>query len=459
MKTAIGTAVAFVCFALVLPDRVWGASPFRHGVASGDVTDTGAVIWGRAEREATLVVEYATTPDFSDLKPGGTMRVSAEADFTGTVLVTGLTPATRYYYRIRPERAEGTSATGTFSTAPPPDAARDVSFLWGGDLGGQGLCRQPEYAIFTPMKALAADFFLFGGDTIYADSLCPTPPNAPGADFIATTQPQFWAKHRYQREDRPLRDLLATTPVYAVWDDHEVRNDFSGPTEPLAPFGFKAFFDYFPIRRVPEEPLRLYRKFRWGKHLELFVLDTRQYRSPNLQPDGPDKTLLGAAQRQWLLDGLAASTATWKAIFSSVPLSAHTGNVKTGRDGWGGDLPGTGFTTELTRIITHIRSRRIQNVVWFSTDVHVARVLSYDPGQDGTTDFYEFISGPLSAITGNLDPLDRTFHPRVLYEETNFFNFGLVRIHGQTGQLAVEIRDQQGNVRYGMTLPPLRSTR
>ncbi|MCS6926642.1 MAG: alkaline phosphatase D family protein, partial [Candidatus Binatia bacterium] len=390
---------------------------------------------------------------FGDRTHGGTVQVSAETDFTGTVDLTGLAPATRYYYRVR-QHEDGTAAEaiGTFTTAPPPDVPSPVSFVWGGDLGGQGFCRRPAYTIFTPMKALGADFFLFGGDTIYADTPCPAPPNVPGADFIATTQQEFWAKHRYQREDGPLRDLLAATPVYAVWDDHEVSNDFSGRTEPLAPFGFKAFFDYFPIRRAPEEPLRLYRKFRWGKHLELFLLDTRQYRSPNSQPDGPSKTLLGAAQLQWLLDGLATSTATWKAIFSSVPLSAHTGNVLKGRDGWGGDFFASGFTTELKKILTHLRSRQVQNVVWFSTDLHVARVLSYDPERDGTSDFYEFISGPLSAIPGDLDPLDPTFHPRILYEETNFFNFGFVRIDGHTGRLTVDIRDQEGKVRYTLSL-------
>lgn len=449
--------VMVVGLALVSSDIVreaWGE--LRHGVASGDVTDTSAVIWARAEHAATLTVEYATTADFGDRTHGGTVQVSAETDFTGTADLTGLTPATRYYYRVR-QRGDGKEAetTGTFTTAPPPHAMHPVSFVWGGDLGGQGFCRRPAYAIFTPMKASAADFFLFGGDTIYADSPCPAPPNVPGADFIATTQQDCWAKHRYQREDGPLRELLAAMPVYAVWDDHEVRNDFSGPTEPLAPLGFKAFFDYFPIRRTPEEPLRLYRQFRWGKHLELFLLDTRQYRSPNSHPDGPYKTMLGAAQLRWLLTGLATSTATWKAIFSSVPLSAHTGSVLKGRDGWGGDLFARGFATELEKIGTHLRSHRVQNVIWLSTDLHVARVLSYDPDQDGTRDFYEFISGPLSAIPGNLDPLDQTFHPQILYEETDFFNFGFVRIDGASGRLTVEIRDQEGQVRYSLSLAAL----
>jgi alkaline phosphatase D len=247
--------------------------------------------------------------------------------------------------------------------------------------------------------------------------------------------------------------LLAATPVYAIWDDHEVKNDFAGPTEPLMPLGLKAFLDYFPIRRVAEEPQRLYRSFRWGQAVELFILDTRQYRSPNRQVDGPDKIMLGPTQLRWLLDRLAASTATWQIIVSSVPLSAHTGSPLTGNDSWGkGEFSG-GFDTELGKIVTALRDHHLRNVAWLSTDIHVARILSYDPDQDGTVDFHELISGPLSAATGNFDPLDETFHPSILYQENKFFNFGVVKIDGKGDALTVEIRDQAGKVHYTRTLP------
>ncbi len=444
-----------ILWALFVPCSASPAPPkLSHGVASGDVTDTSAVIWARADEATTLVVEYASSPAFGEVQAGGTMPVSAASDFAGTVVLTGLQPAQRYYYRVRPQGAEvATSVVGSFTTAPKPDQPRDVTFLWGGDLGGQGFCRRPEYTIFTPMRALGADFFIFGGDTIYADSPCVSPPNTPGADFKATTQQEFWTKHRYQREDRPLRELLAVTPVYPIWDDHEVKNDFAGPTEPLTPLGLKALLDYFPVRRVLEEPQRLYRSFRWGQRLEVLLLDTRQYRSPNLQTDGPDKTMLGATQLRWLLERLATSTATWQVIVSSVPLSTHTGGLLTGNDSWGRGLVSSGFDTELRKIVLAFQARRLRNVVWLSTDIHVARILSYDPNQDGVADFHEFINGPLSAITGNLDPLDPTFHPRLLYEENDFFNFGVVKIDGTSGALTVEIRDQEGKVHYTLTLP------
>jgi alkaline phosphatase D len=425
-----------------------------HGVASGEVTANSAIVWARADRAATLVVEYAGNAAFRRSQTAGKVRVTAKTDFTGVVAITGLQPATRYYYRVRPTKTAVTGVSGSFVTAPPAEQSHTVTLLWGGDLGGQGFCRQPAYAIFRPMAAQAADFFLFGGDTIYADSPCPSPPNAPGSDFVAQTQKQFWAKYKYQREDPELRTLLAGTPVYAIWDDHEVKNDFAGPTQPLTPLGLKAFWEYFPFPRPAQQnERRLYRSYRWGKHLELFILDNRQYRSPNTQADGPDKTMLGAAQRHWLLDGLASSTATWRIIMSSVPLSTQTGSPATGNDSWAKGAFSSGFDSELGAIVSTLQNSKKRNVIWLSTDIHVARMLSYDPDQDGAVDFYEFISGPLSAITGNLDPLDETFHPQVLYEETEFFNFGVVRIDGQSGALTAEIRDQEGKAHYTLTLP------
>ena len=75
----------------------------------------------------------------------------------------------------------------------------------------------------------------------------------------------------------------------------------------------------------PDDPHRLYRTVRAGADLELFILDTRQYRSRNADQDGPAKTMLGEKQLQWLLRGLAESTATWKVIVTTVPLSISKG--------------------------------------------------------------------------------------------------------------------------------------
>lgn len=444
------------------------SSPFldnnelAHGVATGDVTDSTALIWFRTAGPANVQIEWARADSGArrDVVPGrsAVITTTQHYDFTASARMDGLAPATSYDYRILQvsggERVVLREAgRGRLTTAASSDRPEPVKFLWGGDLGGQQRCR-PEgsgYAIFDRMFEARPGFAVLLGDLIYADDRCPSPPNVPGADFMASTLEGFRAKHRYQREDRALRRFLSVVPVYAIWDDHEVRNNFSGPHEPLMPVGRQAFLEYWPIGTPPEDPHRLYRKVRRGADLELFLLDTRQYRSLNEEPDGEHKTMLGAAQREWLVDGLTRSTATWKVIATSVPLSNRKpGTVRLpGNDSWARGADGTGFQTELRTIVGTILDHRIRNVVWLAADVHYAQINAYDPDGDGVADFHEFISGPLSAATVTPVLPDPVLRPSTLYSEGGFSNFGLVAVNGTS--LRVEILDETGRSHFART--------
>jgi alkaline phosphatase D len=164
--------------------------------------------------------------------------------------------------------------------------------------------------------------------------------------------------------------------------------------------------------------------------------------------------MLAEKQLSWLLKGLAQSSATWKIIASSVPLSAPTGSMAwlRGRDGWASGYLFTGFETELLKIVDFIRTHPVHNVVWVTTDVHFAQFTAYDPDKDGAVDFHELVSGPLSAILGEPEFLDSTLNPQVLYQGSGFYNFGVVRIDGQSKDLTAEIRDQRGARRFTLTL-------
>jgi len=115
-----------------------------HGVASGDITATDAVVWARASRAARMVVEY--TPVGAPTRPPARRdgpSVTAVDDFTGKVVLTGLTPDTRYLYWVRfvSESEQVVSGPGQFRTAPADGVARAVTLVWWGDLGGQEYCR------------------------------------------------------------------------------------------------------------------------------------------------------------------------------------------------------------------------------------------------------------------------------------------------------------------------------
>jgi alkaline phosphatase D len=252
------------------------------------------VLWARGVRPGEVAVDVVAE---GAAGRRAVLIARAADDLTGKSRIDGLAPSTRYRYRVT---QDGASAEGEFVTAPAPGEPARVRFLWGGDLGGGGFCRPAEggYSIFPAMLRHPADFFLFVGDTVYTDVPCHRPGVAPGGNFRAVTLAQYRARHRHNRLDPGLQALLRRMSVYAIWDDHEVRNDFAGTIEPRMPIGRQAFLDYWPIWPPVEEPGRLYRRIRWGRLLEVFILDTRQYRSVNSMPDGGADEEAGAAVRR-----------------------------------------------------------------------------------------------------------------------------------------------------------------
>jgi len=537
------------------------AQPLRvtHGVAAGDVTATSAVIWSRASGKSRMVVDYVSatepkSPAFRQIGPS----VDAGSDFTGKVLLDGLSPDTRYLYWVRFVGGQGSGAmseTGQFKTAPAEDMARPLTLVWWGDIGGQSYCRDPEggYALFAQMARLAPDLAIANGDSIYSDSTCPPvtalpdhprnvlspDPETAAHQLITATDPRwkssseilaaFRAKWKYNLEDDAYQRFRAQTPHLYQWDDHEVINDWSPgeenlgtirgvpdarPMSALIGHGRTSFFDYTPIR--PDAQGRIYRSFRFGKLAEIFLLDDRSYRDDNVVPDGTgkavevrlrngerrrlegkEKTMLGAAQREWLLKGLRDAEARgvlWKIISTDDPLSCVTGSYElfspegpmmplyTIRDGWAAGVRLTadrdgnqgnplGFESELRGILTAIKAADVRNIVWLATDVHYGRLLRYEPASDlSGLVFHEFIAGPASAISLQPSPLSRTFTPIELFAQgrrsdparPSFFNFGVLRIAAD-GSLTVEIRDAEGVVpqdergrRGGLTLTPAR---
>jgi alkaline phosphatase D len=481
-----------------------------HGVAVGDVTATSAIIWARGSGESSLrvtVQREGTSPDTALRRQ---VPVAAARDFTGKVFVDGLTPDTPYRYTAA--FSGGPSEEGHFRTAPAATQAKGVRFAWSGDLGG-GVCRDQRegYAIFNAINREPLDFFLALGDMIYADFTCEDTglygnAQVPGEFGPSADMPNYWAHWRYNREDAGYRRMLARVPYYAIWDDHEVSNDFGplhvapGPTKdsekPLIALGLAAFLDYNPVAEHAETPKRIYRSFRWGKHLELIILDTRQYRDANFALDNAKtpKSMLGREQLSWLKNTLERSDATWKVIVSSVPMSVPTGvnpevpkedvaafmqvtgldkilahmNRSGGIDSWANYEQGAGFEQELIEILRFMQRHGVNNNIWLTTDVHFAAAFRYTPFTDAPS-FRprEYITGPLSALLFPNRLFDTTLGTEQLffygaekftdirsYEAAKpWFNYGTVAVD-DTGNLTVKIHKVDGTVVYQDTLRP-----
>ncbi|AIE59998.1 alkaline phosphatase D family protein [Bacillus methanolicus] len=419
-----------------------------HGAASGEVTDTSAVLWARTSQPAMVRFEVSDDASFKKaiIK---TEKAASKHDLTVQVKVTRLKPDTIYYYRVQALPGSN-QVSGTFKTAPAKNELKPLTIVWGGDTGGQG--NIPPFKAFSEMADLKPDFFLFSGDTIYADNATPAVPNPPSKNIE-----DFWAKYKENRTDPNLRKLLQSTSTYAIWDDHEVKNDFSGPFEPLTSTGFRAFTDYWPISDERSSSGKLYHKFSWGNTVDLFILNNRSYRDPDTKPDGMDKTMLGQEQLEWLKKELLNSDAQVKLIASSVPISIPTGKPNA-RDSWAnGDNinpnDNTGYEHEFAKISKFIKENNIKNVNFVTADIHYADIIQYDPDHNGTVDYREFASGPIGAGTGQPTTLDPTFGPERLYAEGGFFNFGVIKVDPGLKQLTVEIRDENGKVHFHRDFP------
>ncbi|MEB3367973.1 alkaline phosphatase D family protein [Saccharopolyspora mangrovi] len=474
-----------------------GRPVLTHGVQLGDPRPDGAVVWTRADRPSRMFVEISGRPDFRDALRIPGPELTPDTDGTGELLLSGLPAGREVHYRVTAEDLDGRVAsenlTGSFRTVRQDRG--DVRFLWSGDVVGQGWGINPDIGGMTIYRAMAErepDFFLHSGDTVYADGPLKesvTLPDGrvwrnvvtPEKSKVAETLAEYRGQFAYNLLDENVRAFAANVPQLVQWDDHEVTNnwypgevlDNDAYTEKrvdvLAQRAFQAFHEWQPVRKTDAVDGRVYRKVSHGPLLDVFVLDMRSYRDPNSPGTAPER-VLGDAQARWLVEELTKSRATWKVIASDMPIGIIVpdgDNIEAVANG----LPGApnGRESELARVLQEISRRQVRNVVWMTADVHYSAAINYSPERaafSGFDEFWEFVSGPLHAGAFGPSEMDPTFGPEVAFVSAptrqgaspleGFQHFGEVNIDGETGQLTVDIRDQQGTSLWAKTLDPRR---
>jgi alkaline phosphatase D len=475
-----------------------------HGVQSGDVSTDAGVVWARADRPSQMLVEVSTTESFKEARALPPIAALPESDFTAKVLLENLPAGQDIFYRIKfrdlshPD-ISGEAVSGRFRTAPAD--RRDVSFVWGGDVAGQGWGINPDdggMVSFATMRRHQPDFLIHSGDTIYADGVFSAEVKLPDGKVwknlmipekakVAETLEEFRAAHKYNFLDDNVRAFNSEVPIFVQWDDHEVTNNWSASKQLSAAYkvrdinllaarASRAFHDTYPLRESIVEPGRVYRTINYGPHLDVFMLDERSYRGPNganLQDTyGPDAYFLGPDQLAWLKRGLKDSRATWKVIASDMPLSLIVYDDYANRRGSEafaqGDGPPRGRELEIADLLRFIRDSNIANTVWLTADVHYAAAHYYNPDKaqfQEFTAFWEFVAGPLHAGTGWQNELDNTFGPEVRFAKPapmgktlspsdGYQFFGHVRIEGASGRMTVTLRDRADTALWATTLDP-----
>ena len=342
---------------------------------SGDPRPTRLSLWARASGPAQIAWQFSTGADFAPSDQTTFVPVTETTNFAARVDLGGLSPNT--LYRLRPIVANADQPsrwnfgpTISARTAPLPSTDAPVTFAFCADIH-EATHNPTLLGLLAQLGTHRPDFAVVLGDFPYADG-------APAA----ANQQEYWDKHTVVRAMPHVGDLLRAQPLVAVWDDHEVVNDWdsSRPAD-LIRYGVKAWHDFFAAAPVPPADSGLYRRLSFGRHLDLFILDTRYYRDPKLQPDDADKTMLGTAQKSWLKEQLLQSTASFKFIVSSVPLRFGT----TGSDYW------EGYATERSELFAFLQQHNISGIAFLSGDQHWAAVHNHPEG------YSEIMAGPVSA--------------------------------------------------------------
>jgi len=388
------------------------AAELTHGPMIGHTTSTTARVWvrtgGSCQLHARALPRNGGRAILSEK-----IRLLESDNFCGSVVLKGLSPSTTYSYRILLDNKEQRpSVLQEFATFPAEKHRGILRVGFGHSLIGSG-----DQTTWRSIAGKKPDLFILMGDNIYSNS---TDPGKQRRMYL-----QF-------RADPHFRAFAASTPIYAVWDDHDYGVNNSDRTQPGKEKSLKTFNEIWA--NPPSQAGKakgIWTRFAVGKSAFL-LLDVRYHRSPNDDPDGPDKTMLGPEQRAWLLEQLAGSTETFKFIVSG--SSWNCGGVES----W--NHP---FLYEYDTILAAIEHRRVNGIILLGGDQHFHKI-GVRPGESwGGYDLHEWMAGQ---IWNSKESQKRTLTPR---------GFGIITIDTKASPATsrLEFFDEHGKPRLGRRIP------
>lgn len=275
--------------------------------------------------------EVADNPQFKNAFHTSWIKADPEYDYVIKTKVTGLRASTQYYYRLQygtDKKGIVRGRTCSFKTHGGAKASVRTSFVvvtgmnfnkfhhGGARSSGayQGKDKHLGYPALASMGKLKPDFFIGTGDNVYYDG-----PRA----TAAKTPAQLRKKWHEQFVQPRYVDLFANVPTYWEKDDHDHRFDDCDNTEgrlPSSELGIRIFKEQVPITDPQDPDAVTYRTYRVSNQLQIWMPENRDYRSPNLSPDGPQKTIWGKAQKEWIKRTLSESDAAFKIFVSPTPM-------------------------------------------------------------------------------------------------------------------------------------------
>ena len=246
-----------------------------------------------------------------------TSSQAVDADGYAKLRISGLDPQTRYFWRVEDNGVEDTTLHGSFRTHPVTGLPASFSWAFIACAGsaplvpGVGDVLYPERLSNHPvhLDVIARDPLgvTHMGDRGYYD------PGGVAGSTVADYQ-RFYDDVRLQPVQHELYRSVATD---WIWDNHD---SWRPGGESDGTFADKGNAQQVYRQLIPHYPLpddeAIYHAWQVGR-VQFVALDLRSYRSPNAAPDGPSKTMLGSAQKSWLLTVLASSTAKYLVLIST----------------------------------------------------------------------------------------------------------------------------------------------
>jgi alkaline phosphatase D len=421
---------------------------FTLGIASGDPSYDGVVLWTRLARDPlasdglgalplrNLPVhwEIASDPRMQRVTRRGIAIAGPASAHSVHVEVSGLRPGAEHYYRFRVGKE--LSPVGRALTAPVTGTrGRPLEMCFTS-------CANYAAGYFTVYRHLAEehpDLVLHLGDYIYERG-GPHQVRTHLPSHTARTLADYRVRHGQTRSDPDLQAAHRVAPWVVVWDDHDVENNYAGLTPPdpdeqdfpaRRAAAYQAYYEHLPIRRARlGGPFRqMYRRIHWGSLATFHMLDTRQYRSDQACGGGvrdcseafaPRRAILGPTQERWLVDGLAQSLATWdvlgQQVFFAVRDLRAGAAVGYSMDAW------DGYRTSRGRLLRAMGRLDGLNPVVLTGDVHkhFANDVIRGDQADGAPVAAELVT---SSVTSGGDGSDLPADSRTLLAENPDIRF------------------------------------
>lgn len=470
---------------------VWQSNPFALGVASGSPSDSGVVLWTRLALSAaqqaaaapiTVRWEVAHDAQFQRIVQRGQAQALAELGYSVHVEVPALAPDRWYYYRFF--SGEAISPVGRTRTLPAPGAAVAALTL------AYASCQRWEdgyFAAWRHMQAENVDLVLFLGDYIYEYPGTRSRVRQPGGGWVITLD-DYRRRYAVYKSDPDLQAMHAHAPWLMTWDDHELQNDYAGlqagdsgsAAPPVADFAarraaaYQAYYENMPLRAAvlsqslqglaQGAALRLHSQVAYGRLAHLCLLDARQYKDPQAcnkegrlgssvvsapmcQPwADSQRSLLGAAQEDWLHRTLAAApaqAATWNILGQQTLFGPRNlGSSQQPRywnDGW------DGYSAARSRLLRSLQQHAVPNPVLLGGDVHenwVGHVLTDYAQPSSAAVGVEFCGTSITSHSGAGDPsglLQR--NPHFVFADSRHRGYGMARFSPQRLEVQLRVLD------------------